>query len=105
MLPGTNGNEACPEIEESGKFNSIIVVSMIKIGAVDAGQEKEPGADNYIVRTTDYEELISWNKKLIDTNRSISKSASFFDKTLSNIRLYPSFATIYYSFKSNGTVF
>ena len=64
MLPGINGFEACRrirEIQSPGKPKIIVMTG--SVDAVDEGKARAAGADDYIMKTSDFSYLLGAVKK------------------------------------------
>lgn len=57
VLPGINGFAACRQIKEFNASIKVIICTGM-IDAVDAGKARSSGADDYCVKTEDYEEVV-----------------------------------------------
>lgn len=66
VLPGIDGLGACRAVRkiDNLKTSKIIIITGL-IDAVDAVAARRMGADDYIVKTADYEPLVASVKKLI----------------------------------------
>ena len=65
-MPGIDGFETCRQIREAGdKENPKIIVTTGAIDAVDAIKARKCGADDYCVKTSDFQQLLTAVKGLI----------------------------------------
>ena len=58
VLPYVNGHQICRQIKEIEGLKTKIIVYTGKVDAVDAGQAREAGADDYVVKTSDLAYLL-----------------------------------------------
>lgn len=66
VLPGINGFEACGRIRKnSGKDRPKIIVMTGYVDAIDAVKARESGADDYVVKTSDFSILLSTIRSLV----------------------------------------
>lgn len=56
-LPGMDGFEICQEIRKTEGYHPKIVITTGNIDAVDAAKARKAGADDYCVKTSDYQLL------------------------------------------------
>ncbi len=64
-LPDINGNEVCRQIKELGGPTIKVIVYTGDIDAVDAGRARVAGADDYVVKTSDFSLLLEAIKKAV----------------------------------------
>ena len=64
-LPDTNGNEVCRQIKKIEGCNVKVAVYTGYIDAVDVSRARAAGADDYIVKTSDFGEILNAIKGLI----------------------------------------
>lgn len=62
-LPDMDGFELCEKIKEVRPEGLIVVMTTGKIDAVDAVRAKQSGADDYAVKTEDFQHLIDVVKR------------------------------------------
>ncbi|MCQ9206428.1 MAG: response regulator [Omnitrophica bacterium] len=66
VLPGIDGFETCRRIRKSqGPKTTKIIVTTGAIDAVDAGKARAAGADDYVVKTSDFAHLAKAVKSLL----------------------------------------
>ncbi len=66
LLPGIDGFETCRKIrEDAGRDKPKIVMMTGYIDAIDAVKAREMGADDYVVKTSDFSLVINVMKRLI----------------------------------------
>ncbi len=66
LLPDLNGNEVCRMIKErSPQSSPLIIILTGKIDAVDALRAKKAGADDFLVKDTNYQTLVNGVKNLL----------------------------------------
>ncbi len=59
ILPGIDGFETCRQIRAIPGYKVFIIVMTGQIDAVDASKARAAGADDYVVKTSGFEDLIS----------------------------------------------
>ncbi|MBI3252740.1 MAG: response regulator [Candidatus Omnitrophica bacterium] len=64
LMPGMNGFEACKKIKEMDQDSKVILCTGV-VDAVDAAKARAAGADDYCVKTDDYEAVVGAIKSLI----------------------------------------
>lgn len=64
-LPGIDGNEVCRQIKKIEKLATKVIVYTGHVDAVDAGKARGSGADDYVVKTSDFSLLLEALKKLV----------------------------------------
>ena len=65
VLPGINGFETCSEMRKvAGSKATKIIVTTGAVDAVDAGRARSAGADDYVVKTSDFSHLLEAIKKI-----------------------------------------
>ncbi len=64
LMPGMNGFEACKKIKEMDPDSKVIICTGV-VDAVDAAKARAAGADDYCVKTDDYEAIVNVIKNLI----------------------------------------
>ncbi len=65
MLPDMDGFEVCKKIKEARPNGLTVVMTTGKIDAVDAIKARESGADDYAVKTEDFQHLVEVVKKYL----------------------------------------
>ena len=65
MLPDIDGFTVCDTIKNRKKLKVKIVMVTSKIDAVDATKARKSGADDFTVKTTNFEAVLSVIKKLL----------------------------------------
>ncbi len=65
VLPRIDGFATCEEIKKNGDENVKVIICTGVIDAVDAKKARAAGADDYCVKTEDYEALISVVKRFL----------------------------------------
>jgi len=65
MLPDSDGNEVCRIIKEDCGMKIPVIVATSKIDAIDATKARAAGADDFTVKTMDYEPLLDAVKKIL----------------------------------------
>lgn len=65
MLPDVKGYQLCQKLKKNKAVNAKIIVVTSKIDAVDAVQAGQSGADDFVVKTTDYNALIDSIKQFM----------------------------------------
>ncbi len=64
VLPGMSGFETCREIRKSLSSKQVkIIITTGAVDAVDAGKAREAGADDYVVKTSNFSYLVEAIKK------------------------------------------
>lgn len=67
VLPGIDGFEACRRIRKTQSSKTMkIIVTTGAIDAVDAGKARAAGADDYVVKTSDFAHLAKAVKGLLN---------------------------------------
>lgn len=66
ILPGMNGFKVCEMIKAIDGLNTKVIVNTGNINAVDAGRAMKMGADDYYVKTSDFNELITAVNRFVD---------------------------------------
>ncbi|MCK5579817.1 MAG: response regulator [Candidatus Omnitrophica bacterium] len=64
VLPDIDGLEVCRKIKENLKGTKIIIMTGV-VDAVDATKARDAGADDYCVKTSDYEFLLQTARKFL----------------------------------------
>ncbi len=68
VLPGIDGFETCSRIRKAqGSKTTKIIVTTGAVDAVDASKARSSGADDYIVKTSDFSYLLKGIKNLFKT--------------------------------------
>ncbi len=70
LLPGIDGHEVCRRIKGMKGFDIKVIVTTGSIDAVDAVKARESGADDYVVKTSAFEQLLNAVEKLGGSNGS-----------------------------------
>jgi len=65
QLPGMNGFETCQKIKYKENIETKVIILTGVVDVVDAGKAREMGADDYCVKTSDYEPMLEKIKKYI----------------------------------------
>jgi len=67
LLPDTTGFDICKEVKDKGlSSNPKIIIMTGFIDAVDVIKARQMGADDYVVKTSDFSYLLDVVKKLLD---------------------------------------
>ncbi len=65
LLPDIDGFETCRRIRSAQGDGTKIIINTGNVDAVDAMKAREAGADDYVVKTSSMQELLSAVKKLL----------------------------------------
>jgi len=65
ILSDTDGFKVCKQIKGVPNSKTKVIIITGKVEAIDASKAREHGADDYVVKTTDYAHLVQAAVKLI----------------------------------------
>lgn len=64
-LPGINGVETCRRIKAIDGYSPKVIVMTGQIDSVDAAKARDAGADDYVVKTSEWKELLSAVQQIV----------------------------------------
>lgn len=85
ILPGKNGKQICEETRKSGKTMPILLLS-VQSGVEDKVEALNLGADDYLVKPFDYNELIARVRALLRRPEEMTANVLAFDDLSLNTR-------------------
>ena len=65
VMSGIDGYETCRRMKSNKSIETNVIIFTGKVDAVDAFKAREAGADDYCVKTEDFEKLLEAIKKFI----------------------------------------
>ncbi|MFT5207100.1 MAG: CheY-like chemotaxis protein [Candidatus Omnitrophota bacterium] len=64
ILPGKNGFEACQEIKALPGSHAKVILTTGQVDAINAGKARASGADHYLAKTLDFEDILTTIQKM-----------------------------------------